>query len=146
MIAFAAGIAGQARELLGAGAQSQQGVDSDYRLFESSWWRDQMIDYDATKCAEAAKIYSEAKKAARVAQGNLERTPVVDEEAFLDEIAQAYDQDRSPRPIPEDLVKRHAKALNAREEAEDNDAKAKNAMVAAKKAFDAEMKLFRSKV
>jgi hypothetical protein len=137
---------GQRVELPGSVEAPQQSVDSEYRLFESPWWRDQMMSYDATKCAESAKNYCEAKKAAREAQGNLERAPLVNEEAFLSEIAKAYDSSSSPRPVPEDLVRRHAEALNARAKAEDDDSKAKAALINAKKNFDKEMSILRSKV
>ena len=105
-----------------------------------------MTNYDTTKCAESAKIYSEARNAARMAAGNLERSAMPNEDAFLAEVAHANDVSRSPRPVAEDVVQRYARELNARQKAEDEDARAKNALKDAKKAFEKEMDILRSKV
>jgi hypothetical protein len=101
------------------------------------------IDASATQCAEAAKNYCEATKALKAAETQLQNTPEPDAGDFLEKIAQANDWSRSPRPKPEKVVEDYARALNAREKAEDAHAKAEAAADKARLTFESKLDLLR---
>ena len=105
-----------------------------------------MREHVTEKCVGLARAYCDAKKEAQDAEEKLEEIPVSNEEGFLAALAKAFDTNVSPRDTPESVILAHAKALNLRQQAEDEDKRAKDALVAAKTAFDGKMKLLRGKV